>query len=168
MLAPPRAHYAAVSTHRRNILASLVATRATPPQHPAPTQSTYATHCAFRKQIKLPDLPPAKTTRYWINKHENLGEAGLSTMKIACDRHFCSIQGRSKAVVVELVYYPNSDIIEKVIERTDGEFIQTFRSCKVTVELNGKPKELRMPNWWLDHTDRHVKAEVVYHYNSNN
>ena len=117
--------------------------------------------------IKLPALPLAKTSRFWIKSHVDLGEAGLSTIKLACDRHFCSLQGRSKAVVVELVYYPNSDIIEKVIERTDAEFIQTFRSCKITIVINGKPKELRLPNWWLDLTDRHVKAEVLYCRNSN-
>ena len=85
--------------------------------------------------IKLPALPLAKTSRFWIKSHVNLGEAGLSTIKLACDRHFCSLQGRSKAVVVELVYYPNSDIIEKVIERTDAEFIQTFRSCRITIVI---------------------------------
>ena len=126
---------------------------------------TCRSHCTFRKKIKLPALPLAKTSRFWINSHVDLGEAGLSTIKLACDRHFCSLQGRSKAVVVELVYYPNSDIIEKVIERTDAEFIQTFRSCKITIVINGKPKEHPVPKWWLDLTDRNVKAEV-YRRNS--
>lgn len=82
-------------------------------------------------------------------------------MKAKMDRHFCSMQGRSKAVVVEIVYYKNTDIIEKIIERTDAEFIQTFKACKITITQDSRPKELRLPNWWLDLTDRHVKAEVA-------
>jgi len=116
--------------------------------------------CTIRKPIKLPALPPAKTDRYWINQHIDLGDAGLSITKAKCNRHFCSTQGRSKAVVVELVYYPDTNIIEKIIERTDAEFIQTFKACRITITQDGKPKELRLAVWWLDLTDRHINAEV--------
>ena len=107
------------------------------------------------KKIELPELPSMKTAKFEIRSYMDLGEAGADTIFASMDRHFTSLTGRAKAVVVERIFYPNSDIVEYVIERTDAEFISVYKSCKLTVSADGgKPKAVPVPLLWLDRTCR--------------
>lgn len=117
------------------------------------------------KPITLPPMPLAKTRRFNINSFVDVGDAGQSAVWMLCDRHWCSLQGRSKAVVVDIFYYEGTDIIDYVVERTVREFVDVYRSCKLTLVSadNGKPKTMAVPVLWLDRNDRPIKETCGFY-----
>ena len=67
------------------------------------------------KIIPLPEnLPAVKTRRLLINAHQDTGDAGKEQVMANWDRHFTSLQGTKRAVVIELVFFEDSDMIDEV------------------------------------------------------
>ena len=116
------------------------------------------------KPIELPPMVPIKGSRFPMQGYVDLGDSGADALFEMCNRFFCSMQGRSKAVVVETQYMDGSDIVECLIERSDDEFIKVYKSCKITVTPSdgGKSKTVPVPVWWLDRTDRNIKQRVDF------
>ena len=55
----------------------------------------------------------------------------------------------------------------QVIERPDAEFLQVFKSCKLTLtDENEKKKIFSVAKLWLDRTDRPIKAKLAFLGNS--
>jgi hypothetical protein len=66
------------------------------------------------KPIPLPELPTRKTELFAINDWSNdTTRAQLREKMALLDRHFTSLQGLTKAYIVERTFYPDSDVVRR-------------------------------------------------------
>lgn len=124
------------------------------------------------KAIDVPPMPARKTAAFPMQGFQQafgglagLGDAGLKQVWQVCDRHWCSLQGSSKAIVVEQFYLDDSDIVRDTIQRTNAEFTQVYgTSCKLTIpkDAGGSGKPESLPKLWLEREDRPVKFGIDF------
>ena len=115
------------------------------------------------KKMKLPSAMPLATRKVEINGWVNPGEAGLDGVFEYCDRHWTSIQGRTKSVVIDRWFFQGTDRVDEVIERTIDEHKRMYQSCKVTVAgPDGKPRLEPIGVLWLERNDRPVKEHLDF------
>ena len=107
------------------------------------------------KPISLPVLPAVKTARLDPTKWpSNAAEAHLPELNALVDRHFVSIMGMTKAYVAERQFYEGTDIVSKVILRTELETRSVFRCCSVIIGPADKAKKTPIFESWLLRCDR--------------
>ena len=82
------------------------------------------------------------------------------------DRHFVSLQGVSKAFIVELCYYPNSDVVSQSMIRSIFETRMIYNSSvKIITQAatDTRPAKTQpMFDLWLARPDRPVKMRVDF------
>ena len=79
---------------------------------PAPPSNVKTDLCVYCVQIPLPELPVLKTAAFRTNDHrEGTTLAELPEKMKLMDRHFVSLEGMTKAFIVQLEYYPGTDIV---------------------------------------------------------
>ena len=78
------------------------------------------------------------------------------------DRHFTSLQGLTKATIVERWFYDGTDIVSKCIVRTNTETKLIFSACTIITvpakSADDEPKTKHIFDLWLARCDRPVKT----------
>eukprot|EP00966_Prymnesium_polylepis_P152977 3534030-Prymnesium_polylepis.1 len=127
-------------------------------------RATGMTSMVIREEVmKLPDLSVPKTRKVNINAWVDVGDAGAKAVFAYLDRHWTSIQGRSKSVGIERWFIEGTDICDEYHERTDDEHTRMYKSCKLTVTgEDGKKVTAEVAKLWLDRTERPVKEHLDF------